>query len=122
QFPQDLAERRPAMARLRHDLDKVDRDDLTEAERNELDSFKRALDEKPPADDDLPPTLKEYFVERDGSIGKMAYVEPHDEHIEQNLYQFTDAIRTIKLPSGKVIESSGDLVVFADVLRAVRRD
>src|SRR5205814_1071381 len=26
------------------------------------------------------------------------------------------------LPSGKVIESSGDLVVFADVLRAMRRD
>ena len=26
------------------------------------------------------------------------------------------------LPSGKVIESSGELVVFADVLRAMRRD
>jgi predicted RND superfamily exporter protein len=31
-------------------------------------------------------------------------------------------MRSIRLPSGKVIESSGDLVVFADVLRAMRRD
>src|SRR5262249_15394711 len=28
----------------------------------------------------------------------------------------------IRLPSGKVIESSGELVVFADVLRAMRKD
>jgi predicted RND superfamily exporter protein len=66
--------------------------------------------------------MKEIFVERDGSVGKLAYVEPFNEHIEANLYKFTDAMRSIKLPSGKVIESSGELVVFADVLRAMRSD
>jgi hypothetical protein len=66
--------------------------------------------------------MAQLFIERDGSIGKLAYVEPHNEHIESNLYKFTDTIRDIRLPSGKEIRSSGELVVFADVLRAMRRD
>ncbi|HUJ59796.1 MAG TPA: MMPL family transporter [Kofleriaceae bacterium] len=121
-FAHDLDRRVPLMGKLRHDLDAVDQDDLAPDERTDLADLRRALDEAPPADRDLPPTLAEYFVERDGAVGKLAYVEPQDEHIESNLYRFTDAIRSIRLPSGKVIHSSGELVVFADVLRAMRRD
>jgi hypothetical protein len=121
-FPQDLERRLPLIAKLRHDLETVEDDELAPAERRDLAELRRALDEPPPAAADLPATLLEYFVERDGSIGRLAYVEPNDEHLERNLYAFTDAMRRIRLPSGKVLESSGDLVVFADVLRAMRRD
>jgi hypothetical protein len=121
-FPHDLDRRTPVMARLRHAIELIDDDELDADERDQLGELRRALDERPPGDADLPATLAEYFVERDGSIGKLAYVEPHNEHVEANLYKFTDAIRAVRLPSGKVIESSGDLVVFADVLRAMRRD
>ena len=121
-FPHDLDRRIPIMAKLRHDLDAVDDDDLDAREKTDLADLRRSLAEHAPTDADLPATLSEYFVERDGSVGKLAYVEPHNENVEENLYKFTDAIRSIHLPSGKVIESSGDLVVFADVLRAMRRD
>jgi len=121
-FPRDLDRRRPLLAKLRSDLDAVDEDDLAAQEKKDLAELRRALDTPPPADRDLPGELSEFFVERDGSIGKLAYVEPNNEHVEDNLYKFTDAMRSITLPSGKVIESSGDLVVFADVLRAMRRD
>jgi hypothetical protein len=121
-FPRDLARRQPLLAKIRRDLDAVDEDDLDAQEKSDLAELQRALDQAPPSDRDLPGELSEFFVERDGSIGKLAYVEPNNEHVEDNLYKFTDAMRSIKLPSGKVIESSGDLVVFADVLRAMRRD
>jgi preprotein translocase subunit SecF len=121
-LPQDLGRRVPVMQRLGHDLDAVDEDELDPRERADLADLRRALDERAPTDTDLPPTLSEYFIERDGSIGKLAFVDPHNENVEANLYKFTDAIRSIHLPSGKVIQSSGDLVVFADVLRAMRRD
>ena len=121
-IPADLDRRRPLLAQLRRDLEAVDEEDLAPADRADLATLQRALAEPPPGDAELPPSLAEYFVERDGSVGKLAYVEPNDEHIEANLYKFTDAIRDVRLPSGKVIESSGDLVVFADVLRAMRRD
>src|SRR5262249_23661702 len=96
--------------------------ELDHADRADLAELERALTELPPTDAVLPIDMKQYFVERDGSIGKLAYVDPLDENIESNLYKFTDAIRAVRLPAGKVIESSGDLVVFADVLRTVRRD
>jgi predicted RND superfamily exporter protein len=121
-FPRDRDRRDPVLAKLRSELGAVDEDELDAKEKADLAELRRALDQSPPADPDLPSELLEYFVERDGSIGKLAYVEPKHEHIEANLYKFTDAIRSIRLPSGKVIESSGDLVVFADVLRAMRRD
>ena len=121
-FPQDLARRQPLIDKLRHDLDAVDEDELDDQQKKDLADLRRALAQTPPTDHDLPPELLEFFVERDGSIGKLAYVEPNNEHIENNLYKFTDAMRSITLPSGKVIQSSGDLVVFADVLRAMRRD
>jgi predicted RND superfamily exporter protein len=119
---EDLTQRRPLLDKLRHDLDAVDDEDLDAKDRADLADLRRALDERPPTASDLPQYMAELFVERDGSVGKLAYVGPRNEHVEANLYKFTDAIRDIKLPSGQEIKSSGELVVFADVLRAMRRD
>jgi hypothetical protein len=121
-FPSDVDRRAPLIAHLRDQLARIDLDDVAPNTRADLAELARALAEPPPRDADLPPDLAEYFVERDGSLGKLAYVDPVDEHMEANLYRLTDAIRAIRLPDGTVIESSGELVVFADVLRAVRRD
>jgi predicted RND superfamily exporter protein len=117
-----MARRDELLAKIRHDLDAIDLADVPEADRADFAELKRALAQPPPTDADLPPTLSSYFVERDGEIGKLAFVEPNNEHVETNLYKFTDAIRHVTLPSGKTIHSSGELVVFADVLRAMRRD
>ena len=121
-FPTDLRARTRVLERLRHALARIDLDDVAARDRTDLADLERALAERPPNDADLPPELAEYFTERDGSIGKLVYVDPVDEHFEANLYKLTDAIRSIHLPSGATLESSGELVVFADVLRAVRRD
>nr|HEX4315141.1 MMPL family transporter [Kofleriaceae bacterium] len=121
-LPKDEAKREPLLAKIKHDLSLVDEDSLDAADKTDLAELQRALDERPPTERQLPNEMRELFVERDGAVGTLAYVEPHDEHIEANLYLFTDAIRNIPLPSGKVIQSSGELVVFADVLRAMRRD
>jgi len=121
-YPKEMARRAPLIEKLRHDIDAIDESDVAPADRKDFDELRRALAQPPPTDADLPPTLSSYFVERDGSLGKLAFVGPRNEHIEENLYHFTDAIRNIKLSSGKRIHSSGELVVFADVLRAMRRD
>jgi len=121
-MPKDVPRREAVFVKLRRDLDAVDDDSLDDRDRADLAELRRALATPPPTDAELPTELREFFVERNGAVGRLAYVEPKDEHIEANLYLLTDAIRSIQLPSGKVIESSGELVVFADVLRAMRRD
>src|SRR5262249_41914692 len=107
-FPHDLPRRLPVIGHLREALAKVEPGELDHADRADLAELERALTELPPTDAVLPIDMKQYFVERDGSIGKLAYVDPLDENIESNLYKFTDAIRAVRLPAGKVIESSGD--------------
>lgn len=121
-LPQNVERHRELMARLARQLDRISPDDLDVKDRKDYLDLQRALRESPPTIPDLPPSMKEPFIERDGTIGKLAYVGPRDENIEEILYKFSDAIRQVKLPSGKVIESSGETVVFADVMRAVRRD
>ena len=121
-YPKEMARRAPLLDKLRRDIDAIDDEDVDPADRADLQELRRALAQPPPTDADLPPTLSTYFIERDGTLGKLAFVGPRNEHIESNLYKFTDAIRNLELPSGKVIHSSGELVVFADVLRAMRRD
>lgn len=121
-YPRDMDRRGPLIEKLRHDLDAVDESDVDPKDRKDFAELRRSLAQPLPTDADLPPTLSSYFVERDGAIGKLAFVGPRNEHIEDNLYKFTDAIRDIHLANGKTIHSSGELVVFADVLRAMRRD
>jgi predicted RND superfamily exporter protein len=45
-----------------------------------------------------------------------------DLWIADNLFAFTDAIRRIDLGNGRVVTSSGDAVIFADILRMITRD
>ena len=121
-LPGDLEARGTLFARLRHDLDRVHDDLLDPADRLLMDDLRRALDERAPVAADLPQTLVEPFKERDGSVGKLAFLEPHHEEIQENLYAFADSIRNIVLPSGVIIHASGENVVLADVLRAVAKD
>ncbi len=121
-LPGDLSERAPLIDRLRKDLSQVPSSALDGPDQKELEKLRHTLAERVPVATDLPPTIAEPFVERDGSMGKLAFVEPRHDEIQDNLYAFADSIRTITLPSGKVIHASGENVVFADVLRAVAKD
>lgn len=119
----DQPERRGLLlARLRAEIDRVPLEALDAGDRRELGELARSLGERPPGIGDLPPTLVEPFTERDGSVGKLAFVEPRDDEVAENLFAFADALRTIRLPSGPTIHSSGEDVVFADVLHAVATD
>ncbi len=121
-LPKNADERKPLIDRLRDDLDQVPLDSLSAADHQELSQLKTTLGERRPEVADLPRTLVEPFVERDGTIGKLAFVDPQHDDVAQNLFDFADTIRDIHIPSGKVIHSSGENVVFADVLRAVASD
>ena len=121
-LPSELEARAVLFAQLRHDLGRVREELLDPADRPLIAQLRIALDEPPPVATDLPRTLVEPFTERDGSLGKLAFLEPHHEEIQENLFAFADSIRSIALPSGVVIHASGENVVLADVLRAVAKD
>lgn len=75
--------------------------------------------------DDLPPALARNFEEKDGTRGLLVYVYPRPDAglwNGKNLIRFAEAIRSNTLPGGEVIYSSGEAVIFADMLKAVAKD
>jgi predicted RND superfamily exporter protein len=70
---------------------------------------------------DLPRDLAEPFIEKDGTRGRVLFVEPTAGQSDQNLHyllRWADAFRSTELPNGHVIHGSGRAVIFADLLRA----
>lgn len=75
--------------------------------------------------DDLPESIARPFIDQEGKRGRVMYIVPtakrsvYDAHY---LELWADAFRETHLPNGEVIYGSGDPVIFADVLQAVRDD
>jgi predicted RND superfamily exporter protein len=70
---------------------------------------------------DLPPELVEPFTEKDGTQGRILFVEPTAGQSDADLHyllRWADAFRSTRLPSGRVIHGSGRAVIFADLVRA----
>jgi predicted RND superfamily exporter protein len=71
--------------------------------------------------DDLPKDLAEPFTEKDGTRGRILFVEPTKGQSDADLHyllRWADAFRRTELPNGKVIHGSGRAVIFADLLDA----
>ncbi len=98
---------------------------LNEEQKKEVEKFKSQFVDKAIELKDLPATIVKNFQEKNGDVGKIVYVYPSEKAPlwnGKNLIRFADAIRRTVLPSGEVITGSGESVIFADLLRAVRQD
>lgn len=84
-----------------------------------------ANDPRPVGIDDLPSELAWPFEEADGTRGKVVYLVPESGRSLNDaryLMSWADSFREITLPSGDVIYGSGEPVIFADVLQALRQE
>jgi predicted RND superfamily exporter protein len=78
-------------------------------------------DTRPFGIDDLPRELAEPFTEKDGTRGRILFVEPTAGQSDADLHyllRWADAFRRTELPGGKVVHGSGRAVIFADLLHA----
>jgi predicted RND superfamily exporter protein len=70
---------------------------------------------------DLPPALVDLFTEKDGTRGRILFIEPTAGQSDSDLgylLRWADAFRRTELASGRVVHGSGRAVIFADLLRA----
>jgi predicted RND superfamily exporter protein len=70
---------------------------------------------------DLPFQLREPFTEKDGTPGRILYLEATSNQSDSDLHylmRWADAFRSTRLPDGRVVHGSGYAVIFADLLRA----
>ncbi len=75
--------------------------------------------------EDMPETIRRHFVENNGDLGKLVYIFPKNSASlwnGRNTIKFSGEIRKIELPSGKVVNGTGESVIIADILRLIMRD
>jgi len=75
--------------------------------------------------EDLPEALARPFTERDGTRGRMLYINPLDGDITADahyLLRWADSFRSTTLPDGSVVLGSGRAVIYADMWNAVLSD
>ncbi|HEY3352295.1 MAG TPA: MMPL family transporter [Polyangia bacterium] len=105
-----------------------------------LDQNMRLLDDKEradaanlrPPDDlrvvgiaDLPATVRRYYTEADGTVGRIVIYYPRKDISVWDgkvLLRLADVVQSIRLPGGETVRSSGSAVVFAAMLRAIVHD
>jgi hypothetical protein len=74
---------------------------------------------------DLPEQVARSFSEKDGTRGRVLFIEPtagQDDSDLHYLLRWTDAFRETALPTGEKIRGSGRAVVFADMLQSIMTD
>ncbi|MCB0271898.1 MAG: MMPL family transporter [Bdellovibrionales bacterium] len=73
----------------------------------------------------LPETMKRKYQEKDGRLGRTAFVYSDSKSNVtdgKRLIQHTDVLTNIKLKDGSRVSISGDYPIFADLLKAIKRD
>jgi predicted RND superfamily exporter protein len=124
-LPEAQEEKLIIARRIVHHLDSLPSDAFDQPSRTKIDELRRRIVLEPVRLESLPEELVRPFREVSGEVGRLVAVLPpggRDLWIAENLYNFTDAIRHIDLGDGRVVTSSGDAVIFADILRMITRD
>ena len=124
-LPEDAGEKLLIAKRVLEQIDALPDDALDEADKKRIADLRSQLVLEDVKLEDLPEELTRSFREVDGQLGRLVAVYPpanRDLWITENLFAFTDAIRHIDIGDGRVVTSSGDAVIFADILRMIRRD
>jgi predicted RND superfamily exporter protein len=122
-LPDHQADKLAVLAEIRR---MIDRDLLPELEGEDRDQILRL---RPPddlraiADRDVPAELAWPFIEKGGTIGRIVLAAKGDRFDGWNvddLVDFSDQVRAIPRPPGTLL--GGQAFVFADMLRAMKRD
>ncbi len=116
----------PLLAAIRDKLHRArDKGFIKDADWNRLAVYVPPKDLKVFGLAELPEDLARPFTEKDGTRGRLVYVEPVEGKDEDDLHYlllWADAFRETRLPNGEVLHGSGRAVIFADMLRAIISD
>ncbi|MBM4376572.1 MAG: MMPL family transporter [Deltaproteobacteria bacterium] len=123
----DQEKKIPLLMELKDRLRRATRRGLiTKDELAEIEPFLPPDGLRPYGLGDLPESAARAFTERDGTRGRVVYIEPISSDVVEDahyLFRWSDAYRKVELPNGKgTILGSGRAVIYADIWSAVVAD
>jgi predicted RND superfamily exporter protein len=125
-LPGPAAVQRAKIGRLEHIRRRLARlRDVTEEERRLIEELTPPADLRPIGPQDLPASMLERFVEKDGRVGTVFYVK-YGNHISLSdgrvLLRIARSTDRVELPDGTRVLTASRSTIFAEMLRSMRRD
>jgi len=126
-LPQDQEDKIEVLWDIKNMLDANPPDSLgiSPDQIEKVNEFRNNLSLEEVTIDDLPGAVARPFEEKDGSRGNLIFVYSRPDAglwNGKNLIRFAEVIRSNEISPGEVIYSSGEAVIFADMLKAVASD
>jgi uncharacterized membrane protein YdfJ with MMPL/SSD domain len=112
------------LAKIRALIDK-NKYALEDKDRAELEKWRPPDDLRPLVPADLPPNVKRYFRERDGTVGRIVIYFPRDDITVwdgRTQLRLAAVVQNVRLGRGETVRSSGSAVIFAAMLNAIAHD
>lgn len=123
-LPKQQAEKIPVVNEIRALLLDARRY-ASEKQQKEIDENLPPTDLRPLVDDDLPSASARRYMERDGSLGRMLYIEQQKGESTWDgryLMRWAEALRTTRLDDGSRPPLVGRATVFADIVEVIWLD
>ncbi len=123
--PDDEPKRIAALDEIRTLLDDPALDSLDPEQKRDLEKLRPPDRVEPITVDNLPASLRDKFVEKDGRVGYLISIRPANKLDEWNghdLIRFASAVRVIHLTGGGTVSTSGSSVIFADIVDSIAHD
>lgn len=123
-MPRDQEAKLPVLRELRQ-LMLDARPYLAEAQQGRVDEHLPPEDPRPVALEDLPQAVSRPFVERDGTLGRLVFVEHAEDASRWDgryMIRWAEAVRSARTEDGRSPAVAGVAVVFADLLGTIFDD
>ncbi len=124
-IPNEQEEKLPSIARVKGLLYDNSIKWLNDEDYERVLDMRSKMPERVLTIEDVPLDIKKNFTEVDGTVGTIAYVEQDDNYslsLRDNLLDYANSIKKVHLPNNKIIETSGEWIIFSDLLEGVKKD
>jgi len=96
---------------------------LDDKRYDDIVEFRQKIKTRPLVDTDLPYSVTKNFDDIYGNKGVIVVVNPlMEQKLTENLTTFAELMRVNTLPNGKTVYSSGEAIIYADLLNAIAVD
>lgn len=123
--PEDQPQKLQSLARIRTMLEDDTIERFYDKHQEDIDELRATKAYQVIELQNLPETMRRKYQEKSGELGTIAYVYADNaSNISdgKNLIRFTDTLSSIELQDGSIVRISGDYPIFADLLKAIKRD
>ncbi|MEI6092548.1 MAG: MMPL family transporter, partial [bacterium] len=122
-LPDNQAEKLPIIKDIKNMLYSGTIKFLDEDKYNDILKYREKIRTKALTIKDLPYYVTKNFDDIYGNKGVIVVVNPlMEQKLTENLITFAELIRENTLPNGKIVYSSGEAVIYADLLKAIDID